>query len=424
MKSKKKIPAHFRKMSVKDRQRSIQEVYQLSSDEFEMIANRLDLSDLADVLVESSVGTFPIPLGLATGFLVDGEECVVPMATEEPSVIAAASHGARLIKAGGGFQTWADESVMSVQVFLMNPAEDATQKIQGAKAEIQEQVNCLIPGMTERGGGFHGMDLEEISNPKSLCVTIHVNVCDAMGANIVNTVAESIKGRLADLSGGEVLMAIVTNSSQNRKAGASFSIPCKAFHKGEFSGEEICKRIVAATEIANANQERAVTHNKGIMNGITALALVTGNDTRAIEAGAYLWAQRDGQMKSLTHYSFEDGMLKGSIELPLALGTVGGSISSWPASQFSLKILGNPNAQRLSQMAAALGLAQNLAALFALVSEGIQSGHMRLHAARIAYAVGARGEEIRTLASELWNEKAMDPDQAKALLEKMRSEHA
>lgn len=410
------LPHNFRKRPISERKKIIKEVFGLSDED--------DLSDLSDILVESSIGTYPIPLGLATGFLIDGEEHLIPMATEEPSVIAGASYAARIIKNGGGFSTWADDPVMSTQIFLLDTTEQAEENIRHAEDEIHQIVNQMIPSMVARGGGYRGLDFERIDQPKTLCVTIHVDVRNAMGANVVNTIAEGLRDTLSNLSGGHVLMSILSNGALRRKAGASFEVPAKYFHRGEWSGDEICKRIELATQLANACPSRAVTHNKGIMNGISALTLATGNDTRAIEAGAHAYAQRNGQYRSLTSFSYENNTLKGSIELPLALGTVGGSIGIWPASQVSLKILGHPDAQQLSRIAAALGLAQNLSAVFALVSEGIQSGHMKLHAAKIAYSIGARGDDIRPLAAKLWQEKALDETKARKIYSRMKSQQS
>jgi hydroxymethylglutaryl-CoA reductase len=352
------IPKNFRKLSPKDRRQALG----LNSEE---IAYLKMLEDKADIAIESSVGTTPIPLGVATKFLIDGEEMAIPMATEEPSVIAGATYAASIIAKGGGFQTDADEPTLSAQVFIEDGKEEP---IQEAREKIKTLIEDKIPSLIKRGGGFRGLETNKLGNV--LIVTFTLAVVDAMGANILNTTAEALKDPLAKLSGGKVLMAIVSNSASDRKATAYFKVPTRLF-----SGEEVCRRIVLATDMANKSSDRAVTHNKGVMNGISALALATGNDTRAIEAAAHTFAAG----KSLTSYRIENDHLIGEISLPLSFGTVGGAISFWPASQLALKILKNPNAQRLSQIAAALGLAQNLAALFALVTEGIQAGHMRLH---------------------------------------------
>lgn len=414
------LPNNFRKLPISKRKQFLCEHFLLSDEELNLIASHIDLSELSDVMIESAIGTFPIPLGLATGFTIDGKEYVIPMATEEPSVIAAASHAARLVKAGGGFETWSSEPIMTAQIYLKNPSIDAKASIYNAENKIRRAVDNLAPNMLKRGGGYHGIDIEENDNDHFFCISIHLNVCDAMGANIANTVAEGLKSLIQELTGGEVLMAILTNASEKRIAGAKFQVPEKFFKKGPLSGKDACKRIVEATELANAFPSRAVTHNKGVMNGISALTLATGNDTRAIEAAAHYHAQKRGKYSSLSSFKYEEGHLMGSLEIPLPLGTVGGSISIWPTSQLSLKLLGNPSAKRLCQIAVSLGLAQNLAAIFALVSEGIQSGHMKLHAARIAYSAGARGNEIRLLAFELSKKRTISLEAAKKILEEIK----
>lgn len=403
----------FRKLSLADRKQFLASSLQLSEDEMATISG----TDLADILIESAIGTFPIPLGLATGFLIDETEYAIPMAIEEPSVIAAASFAAGIIKAGGGFTTWSSEPIMTAQVYLTNCAQPQ-EAIFEAEHSLKEAVDILIPKMKERGGGYRSLEVAQVDS--TLIVSIHVHVGDAMGANVANTIAEGLKNRLKDITGGNVLMAILTNASDKRRAKASFQVPEKYFRKNNFSGEEVCKKIVEANDLALKVPERAITHNKGIMNGISSLALATGNDTRAIESAAHFYAQKSGQYLPLTSYSYADKQLKGSLELPLPFGTIGGAVSFWPAAQFSLKLLGNPSSQKLSQIAASLGLAQNLAALFALVTEGIQSSHMPLHAAKLAFNAGARGEEIRLLASKLGD--CQDLAKARERLMEMRNE--
>lgn len=409
------IPPNFRKLTPSQRREILKTVCQLNDEELQALANQTDLTALSDILVECSIGTFPIPLGIATGFLVDRRSRFIPMATEEPSVIAAASYAARLVKAGGGFTTWADSPVMTTQIFLKGAKKLA---LSDHKEEIGKKVDEMIPRMVERGGGFRGVSSE--CKDELLLISIDVDVRDAMGANVMNTVAEGMKKYLLHLYGGRVLMAILTNASSKRKAGATFNVPVKHFKKGDLSGLEACQNIVEANQAAMTFPERAVTHNKGIMNGITSLALATGNDTRAAESAAHFYAQQTGQYIPLTRYEVIDGCLHGSIELPLSLGTVGGTTSFWPASRFSLKLLSNPDSQSLNRLAAALGLAQNLAALYALVTNGIQGGHMKLHAARIAYSAGARGESVRHIAETLWKERKLDIDEARNIIKERK----
>lgn len=397
------IPPSFRKLSPSKKREALKAYLKLEENDIHSIANTCDLSDLADVLVESSIGTFPIPLGTATGFLIDHCEKVIPMATEEASVIAGASYAARIVKSGGGFTTWADEPVMTAQIFLKELPANGIDLIVAEKKTIGKLVNQSMPNMVKRGGGYRGLSVESVDH--TTIVSIDIDVRDAMGANVINTAAEGVKNYLLSLCGGRILMAILTNASKKRMAGASFKVPAKYFQKGDFSGEDVCKRIVEAYEIAASYPERAITHNKGVMNGVTALALATGNDTRAVESAAHFYAQHTGRYQPLTRYAYEDQCLAGAIALPLALGSVGGAISYWPPSQIALKILQNPGSQELNRFAAALGLAQNLAALFALVTEGIQKGHMKLHSARLACESGNGEESLKTAAKSLRNKK-------------------
>lgn len=413
------LPSHFRKLSYRERKKALQESFGFSDAEIDSISGKIDLSDLADILIETSIGTFPVPFGLAAGFLINKNELFIPMVTEEPSVIEAATMGALLVRSASGFTAEADPSVMTTQVFLYDTAPNCESNIHRAEGEIHQLVDQLIPTMANRGGGYRGLNLQLLEN-KVICVNIHIGVQEAMGANVVNTVAEGIKLRLSQLSGGKALMGILTNAAEKRLARASFEVPTKYFRRNELSGEEVCQRIVMAGEVANLCPERAVTNNKGIMNGISALVLATGNDTRAVEAAAHFHAQKSGTYKSLTSYRYENGMLHGTIELPIPVGTVGGSTTIWPPSMISMKILENPDARTLSAIAASVGLAQNLAAVTALVSEGIQQGHMKLHAARIAYMAGARGEEIRRFAAKLAETKSYNLKEAKLLYNKLR----
>lgn len=421
MKENRNLPANFRKLPISARQQAVQKLYSLSERELSSISGRENLSDLSDILVEGAVGAYPVPFGIAAGFLIDGIQISVPMATEEPSVIIAATHGALLVKAGGGFETWASPPVMTAQIFLKNPKPDTKSKILLSERMIKETVNEMIPQMVKRGGGFSSLEAEEILKPSILAVQVHINVQDAMGANIVNTVAERLKPVLKELTHCEALMGVLTNASYQRRAKASFSIPEKLLKKAPYSCEEVCQNIVLANDLANHFPERAVTHNKGIMNGISALTLATGNDTRAIEAASHFYAQAEGRYRALTSYAFKNGRLSATLELPLPLGTVGGSISIWPPSKIAMKLLGHPNGEQLSRIAAAVGLAQNLSALLALVTEGIQEGHMKMHAAKVAYAAGARGAEARILAAKLCRNKTQDQGVAVELLKMMRS---
>jgi hydroxymethylglutaryl-CoA reductase len=255
---------------------------------------------------------------------------------------------------------------------------------------------------------------------ETLRVHFHLDVRDAMGANLVNTCAEALKPEIARITRGDILMAILTNRADQRLAGARFILPLHALTRGDYKGMALAQRIVQATKVADTDPARAVTHNKGIMNGISALTLATANDTRGIEAAAHAWAARDGHYRSLTSYRIEHEALVGEIELPLPLATVGGGVGFHPAARAALKIMGNPDAQGLARFAAALGLAQNFAAITALTGEGIQAGHMRLHAGRLAFAVGARGSEIPELQRRIAKEGVFNRPTAEAILSEIR----
>ena len=379
--------------------------------------------ELADVMIENAVGYTSVPLGVIEGLIIDDESVTVPVAVEEPSVVAAASFAARIIATAGGFQTWADDPVMTAQIHLESVRDDALQRLDARGDEIRDFFRLTLSGMAARGGGFRDVRWSENGPTGTLRIHVDIDVRDAMGANVLNTAAEAARPLLSDITGGNVLMAILSNSAGKRKAGARFALPLSKLRKirpGGMPAETWVHRIVLANRIAETDPDRAVTHNKGIMNGISSLALATGNDTRGVESAAHAWAARDGGYTSLTTYEVSDGALRGAIELPLPFATVGGAIGYHPAYSMALKILGKPDGRRLSRIAAALGLAQNFAALLALVTTGIQKGHMRLHAERIAYLAGARGAEIAAAARALARDGAVDARSARIALERLR----
>lgn len=360
-----------------------------------------ETSALADLLVENAVGAFPLPLGLATGFRVDGEELIVPLATEEASVVAAASYAARLLGGadGAGIRTAADPPIATVQLFLEQTRPDAEAAVAAAEAEIAALVDGAVATLAARGGGFRG--LSAARRGAALKVEIDLDVRDAMGANKVNTAGEAARPLLERLTGGRLLMAIVTNASRRALVRAAAQTPCARLARAGYSGAEVAQRMVRAAAVAAADHDRAVTHNKGVLNGIAALAQATGNDTRAVEAAAHGWAAAGGGYAPLTRYHVAGGALHCRLECPLPLGTVGGAVGLHPVSRLALRILGNPDSRRLAAIGAAVGLAQNFAALRALVTEGIQHGHMRLHAERLAFSAGARGAEVAAVAAAL-----------------------
>jgi len=421
-----KLPRSFRKQNVRERNRLLGELLELSSTERRALIEDPELLDLADVMVESAVGFMPLPLGVATGFRIDGRSVDIPMATEEPSVIAAAGYAGTIIARAGGFTTWADEPRMSAQVFLEQVPPEREAALRAAEPQVAEAVAPLLDSMRRRGGGFRGLRVRRVaSGPAArrgvVCVELEIDVRDAMGANVLNSAAEAAAPVIERAAGARSVIAILTNAARERKAGASFRVPLSRLRRGKLGGAELAERIVVANEIALSDPERAVTHNKGIMNGITALALATANDTRALEAAVHAYAARDGAYRALTEYRIEGDAVVGELAAPLAFGTVGGATAFHPAARAALRLLGDPGATELARIAAALGLAQNFAAVLALVSEGIQAGHMRLHANRLAYNAGARGEEIARVAERVVELGSFNAETAARELSAIRS---
>ena len=434
------LPGNFRKLSPRDKRRVLSELLEIEPTELHSSNPAEDLIDLADVMVESAVGVMPVPLGIASGIRIDGEVYNVPMAVEEPSVIAAATYAGRLVSRGevGGTDP-GSHATSGFHTTTTGPGDDRPNcnrcgDLPAQKSEFwrpsgssTEDLASLLEPMTRRGGGYRGIDVSEIEESGLLVVYLHVDTRDAMGANIINTAAETLRGPLERISGGTVLMAILTNAAPRRRAHARFSIPVTRLSRGSFDGATMAQRVVRANQFADTDPLRAVTHNKGIMNGITSVALATGNDTRAIEAAAHAYAVRDGAYRALTQYRVEDEHLIGELELPLAMGTVGGAVGFHPVSSFALKVLFlspdiEVSADRLSRIAVSIGLAQNLAALLALVGEGIQKGHMRQHSRRLAWKAGARDEEIQELAQRVWSHGTFNIETAQKLLHELRRE--
>ena len=347
--------------------------------------------ETADRMVENAVGTFGLPLGLALNFRINGRDVVVPMAVEEPSVIAGASNAARLVREGGGFTASADRPVMVGQIQVLDvPAEDleaAREAVITQKSRLFEALSNLHPTIRSMGGG--AVDLEARILPETpigpfLVVELLYDVRDAMGANAVNTACERLAPEIEEITGGRVHLRILTNLTDRRKASARCKVQSAGLAFGEFSGEAVARGIVEAWAFAAADPGRAATHNKGIMNGIDPVLIATGNDWRAVEAGAHAYAARSGRYTSLSTWKMEaNGDLSGELELPLAAGIVGGATKAHPGARAALKLMGVESAAGLAEIAVSAGLAQNLAALRALATEGIQRGHMRLHGRKV-----------------------------------------
>ncbi len=381
---------------------------------------------LADQMIENVVGTFALPIGVATNFSINGRDYLVPMAIEEPSVVAGASFAARLVREGGGFQADSDAPLMigQMQILDVPDLQTARCRLLAERERILALANAQDPVLAGLGGGARDVEVRIFeAGPAGPMLIVHLiyDVRDAMGANAVNTAAEALAPLLEEISGGRVHLRILSNLADRRLARAWARIPLPALSHDGFSGERVGRGVFEAWAMAAADPYRAATHNKGIMNGIDAVVIATGNDWRAVEAGAHAYAARSGHYTALSRWSLsDDGYLLGTLELPLAVGAVGGATRVHPAARAALKLLGVKSGRELAQVLAAVGLAQNLAALRALATEGIQRGHMALHARQVAMAAGATGAMVAAIAARMVREGTVRSDRAEALLREMR----
>lgn len=408
--------AGFYKLTQSERLQKLAEYAGLQADD--LSAMRFSLSaEQAEVMIENVVGRYTLPLGLATNFLINGEEVLVPMVVEEPSIVAAVSYAAKLARAEGGFQTASSEPLMIGQVQVLDIAnlDDATARLMAAEDELLAAANQHHPTIQKLGGGAKGIEIRPLPDtPAGPMLIVHIlyDCRDAMGANAVNTAAESVAPLIEQITGGRVNLRILSNLTDRRTARAECLIPIEQLSRNGLPGDQVARSIFEAWAFAAADPYRAATHNKGVMNGIDAVAVATGNDWRALEAGAHAYAARNGRYTSLTEWSLvtpgEDGLqtgevthLRGVLDMPLSVGTVGGATTAHPTARVSMKILGQPHARRLAEIMVAVGLAQNLAAIRALATEGIQRGHMRLHARQVALAAGAKEGQVQQIADKL-----------------------
>lgn len=376
----------------------------------------------ADHMIENVVGTYELPLGVATNFRINDRDVLIPMAVEEPSIVAGASFAAKLVREGGGFHTSSTRSLMIGQVQLVNvpDAKAATEAIYAHRAALLELANAQSSALVKLGGGAEDIEVHAFpSSPTGPMLVVHlvVDCLDAMGANAVNSMAEAVAPMLADLSGGRALLRILSNLTDRRLAKATAVVPARALDRPDMSGDEVAEGILHAYAFAAVDPYRATTHNKGIMNGIDPVLVATGQDWRAVEAGAHAYAARTGRYTSLTAWSRDsEGNLVGTLEMPLAVGVVGGATKVHPAAQAGLKLLGVCGARELAEICVCAGLASNLAAMRALATDGIQQGHMALHARQIAMSVGATGDLVRLVADQMVAERNIKPARATALL--------
>ncbi len=410
----------FYKLSPVERLKIVREFAGLSEEEAELLCRTGALElEQANRMIENVVGTTELPLGMATNFLINDRDYLIPMAIEEPSVVAAASNAAKMARERGGFHTESTPPIMIGQIQLVdvkNPTE-AREKILEAKEKILARANEQDPVLVKLGGGAKDIEVRVLTTHLGPMTIIHllVDVRDAMGANVINTMCEAVAPLIEELTGGRVFLRIVSNLATYRLARAR-----AVFAKEALGGEEVVDGILQAYAFAAADPYRCATHNKGVMNGVIAVALATANDTRALESGAHAYAAIGGSYKPLTRWErTAEGDLLGKIELPVAVGTIGGATAVHPIAKICRKILGVESARELGEIMAAVGLAQNLAAMRALATAGIQAGHMKLHARNIAAMAGAEGDLIDIVARRMVMEKKIRIDRAKEILQEL-----
>jgi hydroxymethylglutaryl-CoA reductase len=411
----------FHKMSLEERLKIVQAFSELKDEDLKTLTKEGALNfEMANRMIENVVGTIQLPIGIAMNFLVNGKEYLIPMAIEEPSVVAAASNAARLARSGGGIFVTNTGPVMIAQIQLVHiPDAHATRMaLFEKKEEILKLANAQDSTLVSVGGGAKDIEIRVLGTPLGDMVIIHliVDTRDAMGANAVNTMAEALAPFIEDWTGGKVYLRILSNLADRRLVRARTKVTKEAL-----GGKDVVDGMIIAQNFAEADPYRAATHNKGIMNGIIAVVIATGNDTRAIEAGAHVYAARSGQYRPLTTWEKDiEGNIVGTLELPMAVGLVGGATKINPVSQVAIKILGVKTAVELGEVIGAVGLAQNLAALRVLATEGVQKGHMSLHAKNIAVMAGATGNFIDEVAKRLVDEKKVRVDRAKEILEELK----
>ena len=413
----------FAKLSPTERIEALLKEGLLTWDEAQILKEQKGLPlSIADQLTENVLSTFDLPFSLAPYFLINGRDYVLPMVTEEPSVVAAASFAAKLIQRSGGFTTQVQQRQMIGEIALtdVEDVEVASKRILEDKETLLQLANEAYPSIVKRGGGARDLWVENKGD--FLIVYLAVDPKEAMGANMLNTMLEALTDRIQELSGGQALMAILSNLATRSLVSARCAIDFKVLSRNPEEAIELAHRMEQASQLAQVDPYRAATHNKGIFNGIDALVLATGNDWRAIEAGAHAYAAQSGSYKGLSHWTSQpkEKKLYGEITLPMPVATKGGSIGLNPTVQVSHRLLGEPSAIELAGIIASLGLAQNFAALKALVTTGIQAGHMKLQARSLALLAGAKEEEVPRLVTQLLENKPFNLEKAQTLLQELR----
>jgi len=415
----------FYNLTLDERRARLADASQLPPDSLLSFTNGLS-GEAADHMVENAVGTFALPLGIGLNFMINGRDVLVPMAIEEPSVVAGASFMAKLARAGGGFITTTTEPLMigQMQVLQVADPEEAKLKIYEHKPELLAEADSIDPVLKKFGGGARDIEVRIIeTSPIGAFLVVHLiyDVRDAMGANAVNTACERLAPRMESITGGKVHLRILSNLADRRIARARCIIPSKELAFESYSGDRVRDGIIAAYAFAATDPYRAATHNKGIMNGVDAVVIATGNDWRAVEAGAHAYAARTGRYTSLSTWNKDgNGNLVGTLEMPMAVGIIGGATKVHPAAQTAIKLMNIKTAAELAEIIVSVGLAQNMAALRALATEGIQRGHMSLHARQVAIAAGAGGDMIDKVAAQMVAEKVVRIDRAEEILKSIK----
>ncbi len=413
----------FYNLTLDERRAKLAESASLTPDDLAAYATNGGLdAEAADHMIENTIGIYALPLGIGLNFQVNGKDVLVPMAIEEPSVVAGASFMAKLARAGGGFTATTTDPLMIGQMQVINVAnlDEAKLKLYEHKAELLAEADSIDPVLKKFGGGARDLEVRIFEDsPIGPFIVVHLiyDVRDAMGANAVNTACEKLAPKVEAITGGKVHLRILSNLADRRLARARCTIPVKELAFDNFSSEEVRDGIIGAYAFAAVDPYRAATHNKGIMNGVDAVVIATGNDWRAIEAGAHTYAARSGKYTSLSTWNKDtDGNLVGTLEMPMAVGIIGGATKVHPAAQAAVKLMGVKTASELAEIIVSVGLAQNMAALRALATEGIQRGHMSLHARQVAIAAGATGDMIENVAAQMVAEKVVRIDRAEEIL--------
>ena len=415
----------FYNLTLEERRAKLADASQLTPDSLIPFTSGLS-AEAADHMIENTIGTFALPLGIGLNFMVNGRDVLVPMAIEEPSVVAGASFMAKLARSGGEFIATTTEPLMIGQMQVINVInlEEAKLKLYEHKSELLAEADAIDPVLKKFGGGARDLEVRSIEDsPIGGFLVVHLiyDVRDAMGANAVNTACEKLAPKVESITGGKVHLRILSNLADRRLARVRCVIPSKELSFEGYSGDQVCDGVIAAYAFAASDPYRAATHNKGIMNGVDAVVIATGNDWRAIEAGAHAYTARSGRYTSLSTWNKDkDSNLVGTLEMPMAVGIIGGATKVHPAAQATIKLMNVKTASELAEIIVSIGLAQNMAAFRTLATEGIQRGHMSLHARQVAIAAGASGDMIEKVAAQMVTEKVVRIDRAEEILKSMK----